>query len=172
MAIIRAYQSLRSSVNIFFLHGRYVSLSGAQIHTGPRRYIKAVVSHYKHTAGAHQKRWRLPEGHLWRHACDRLGVSVEVSQAHWPQHSSGRWSFPSAGRWDWYAGASAGHTWGASFRPRLVRYPYTLGAEGQFPGPTAHIKVRRIVQGGCWTTHGLVLRGCWHRILATGVPDE
>ena len=57
--------------------------------------------------------------------------------------------FLSASPWDQYAGASAGHTQG----PHLGEYPYTRLAEGQVLGPTTHLQIRGVVQGGHWNPY-------------------
>ena len=38
-------------------------------------------------AGVHRKGWRLPEGHLWLHTLDHLGMWVGGPQVHWLQCS-------------------------------------------------------------------------------------
>ena len=133
-------------------------------------------------AGAHRKRWRPSEGHLWLHARDHLGVWVGGPQAlrpqqsgcgrslHWCPAADNGW-LPFAGPWDWNAGASAGHTWGLCLQPCPGGHPCTQGAEGQVLGPTTHLQIRRGIQGGCWTVYGSVPQGCWCGILALCVPD-
>ena len=122
-------------------------------------------------AGAHRKGRILPEGHLWLHACDHLGVPVRGPQARRPQRSSGghcqRWhptvanSWPPfASPWDRYPGTSAGHIWWSCLQPHPGGYPYTRGAK--VPAPTTRLQVRRGVQVGLWTVYGPILHGRWY----------